>query len=298
MNLALDRLKPMSSLRRRNRRRRAITEAGSMALGVVLLIWSLLPVYNMLLIALDPEEGEIEFAGNLWPPEPSLEGFIDVVTQEARYLEEFWHEFGNSLYIGLLTMVLTVLIGSLASFAVSRLRLSKGSLLTNAALLTYAIPASFLIVPYYRIMHGYGLFGGPWAVIAAQVTFATPFALLILQLYAKLIPFEFDDAARIDGASAVQVYLRIYLPLMTPALAVVAVYALLLAWNDYLYQAVLLLPRNATVSVTQGQLLTDTDAPWNAMMAAAIIYALPPLAVLFALRRYVAASLAMSGVEP
>jgi multiple sugar transport system permease protein len=298
VNLALDRLQPMPPSRPRYRRRRALTEAGSVMLGAVLLIWSLLPVYNMLLIALDPEEGEIEFTGNLWPPEPSLDGFIDVVTQEARYLEEFWHQFGNSLYIGLLTMALTVLIGSLASFAVSRMRLSKGSLLTNAALLTYAIPASFLIVPYYRIMHSYGLFGGPWAVIAAQVTFATPFALLILQLYAKLIPFEFDDAARVDGASAVQVYLRIYLPLMTPALAVVAIYALLLAWNDYLYQAVLLLPRNATVSVTQGQLLTDTDAPWNAMMAAAIIYALPPVAILFALRRYVAASLAMSRVEP
>ena len=120
MNLALDRLSPMASLRRRNRRRRTLTEAGSVMLGIVLLIWSLLPIYNMLLIALDPEEGEIEFAGNLWPPEPSFEGFIDVVTQEARYLEEFWHQFGNSLYIGLLTMVLTVLIGSLASFAVSR----------------------------------------------------------------------------------------------------------------------------------------------------------------------------------
>jgi multiple sugar transport system permease protein len=296
MNLPLNRLSPMPSLRRRNRRRRILTEGGSMMLGVVLLIWSLLPVYNMLLIALDPEEGEIEFAGNLWPPAPSLDGFIDVVTQEARYLEEFWHQFGNSLYIGLLTMVLTVLIGSLASFAVCRLRLSKGSLVTNAALLTYAIPASFLIVPYYRVMYSYGLFGGPWAVIAAQVTFATPFALLILQLYAKLIPFELDDAARVDGASPVQLYLRIYLPLMTPALAVVAIYALLLAWNDYLYQAVLLSVQNMTVSVTQGQLFTDTDAPWNAMMAAAIIYVLPPLAVLFAVRRYVAASLAMTAL--
>jgi multiple sugar transport system permease protein len=291
VNLALHFLPPIALLRRRNRRRRILTEAGSVMLGVALLIWSLLPVYNMLLIALDPEEGEIEFAGNLWPPEPSLDGFIDAVTQEARYLEEFWHQFGNSLYIGLLTMVLTVLIGSLASFAVSRLRLSKGSLLTNAALLTYAIPASFLIVPYYRIMHGYGLFGGPWAVIAAQVTFATPFALLILQLYAKLIPLELDDAARVDGASPVQLYLRIYLPLMAPALAVVAIYALLLAWNDYLYQAVLLSVQNMTVSVTQGLLFTDNDAPWNAMMAAAIIYVLPPVAVLFALRRYVAASL-------
>ena len=297
MSLALDLSQPMRLARRKYRLRRTVIEAGSVILGVVLLIWSLMPVYNMLLIALDPEEGEIEFAGNLWPSEPSLDGFLATVTQEARYLEDFWHQFGNSLFIGLLTMVLTVLIGSLASFAVSRMRLSKGSLLTNAAIITYAIPASFLIVPYYRIMHSYGLSNSLWAVIAAQVAFAIPFAILILQLYASLIPFELDDAARVDGASPVQLYLRIYLPLMTPPLAVVAIYALLLAWNDYLYQAVLLSPRNMTVSVMQGQLFTDTDAPWNAMMAAAIIYVLPPIALLFALRRYVAASLTMGGVK-
>jgi multiple sugar transport system permease protein len=279
--------------RPRYRSRRVLTKAGSAVLGVVLLIWSLLPVYNMLLIALDPEEGEIEFAGNLWPAELSLDGFRDVVTQEARYLEDFWHLFGNSLYIGLSTMVLTVLIGSLASFAVSRLRLSKGPLLTNAALLTYAIPASFLIIPYYRIMHTYGLSDSLWAVIAAQVTFATPFAILILQLYASFIPLELDDSARVDGASPIQVYLRIYLPLMVPALAVVAIYSLLLAWNDYLYQAVLLSLRNMTVSMTQGQLFADVDAEWNAMMAAGIIYVLPPIALLLALRRYVVASLTM-----
>ncbi len=291
MSLTLDLPQPMRLTRRHYRRRRVLTEIGSVILGLVLLIWSLLPIYNMLLIALDPEEGEIEFAGNLWTPEPSLGGFHDVLTQEARYLEDFWHQFGNSLLIGLLTMVLTVLIGSLASFAVSRMRLSKGSLLTNVALLTYAIPASFLIVPYYRIMHTYALSDNLLAVIAAQVTFATPFAILILQLYASLIPLELDDAARVDGASPVQVYLRIFLPLMTPALAVVAVYALLLAWNDYQYQAVLLSPRNTTVSMTQGQLFADVDAEWNAMMAAAIIYVLPPIALLFGHRRYVTASL-------
>ena len=291
MRVALGLSKPMPLARRRYSARRTLIEAGSMILGVILLIWSLLPIYNMLLIALDPEEGEIEFAGNLWVPEPSLEGFRAVVTQEARYLENFWRQFGNSVYIGLLTVLLTVLIGSLASFAVSRMRLSRSSLLTKTALITYGIPASFLIVPYYRVMHDYGLSDNLWAVIAAQVTFATPFAILILQLYARLIPFELDDAARVDGASAIQVYLRIYLPLMMPALAVVAIYALLLAWNDYLYQAVLLSVRNMTVSVAQGQLFTDTDAPWNAMMAAAIIYALPPFAIFCALRRHIAAGL-------
>ena len=284
------------SMRRRHRLRGVLTEAGAIMLGVVVLIWSLAPVYNMFLIALDPEEGEIEFDGNLWPPEPSLEGFRGVVTQEARYLEDFWQQFANSLYIGVSTMVLTMLIGSLASFTVSRMRLAKGSLLTNAAILTYAIPASFLIVPYYRIMQVYGLADHLWGVIAALVTFATPFAILIMQLYASLIPSELDDAARVDGASAMQLYLQVYLPLMTPALAVVAVYALLLAWNDYLYQAVLLSPRNMTVSVTHGQLFTDSDAPWNAMMAAAIIYVLPPIVLLFVLRRDVAASLSVAAV--
>jgi multiple sugar transport system permease protein len=278
---------------RSRRLQRTLIEAGSAVLAVILLIWSLLPIYNMFLIALDPEEGEIEFDGNLWPPAPSLDSFRAVVTQQARYLEDFWHQFGNSVMIGLATMVLTLLIGSLASFAVSRLRLARGALLTSTALLTYAIPASFLIVPFYRIMHTYGLLGGPLAVIAAQVTFASPFAILVLHLYSRLIPFELDDAARVDGASAVQLYWRIYLPLMRPALVIVTFYALLLAWNDYLYQAVLLSVQNMTLSVTQGDVFADIDAAWNAMMAAAIIYMMPPIVLLFALRRHIVAALQM-----
>ena len=277
---------------RRARRRRFVTEAGSVVLGLVLLIWSLLPIYNMFLIALDPEEGEIEFTGNIFPPEPSLDAFRVVVTQEDRYLEQFWQQFGNSLYIGLATMLLTVLIGSLASFAVGRMRLGKGWWLTSAALLTYAIPAALLAIPFQRAMHSYGLADSPWAVIAAQVTLATPFAILVLRHYASLIPVELDDAARIDGASVVQLYLRIYLPLMAPALAVVAIYSLVLAWNDYLYQVLLLTsPGKTTVAMMQGHLFEDPDAAWNAMMAAAIIYALPPIAIFYALRRYVAAAL-------
>jgi multiple sugar transport system permease protein len=296
MTAALETGDAIRSRRQRDRLRQLLVEATSIVLGVVLLIWSLAPLYMMVLIALDPEDGEIEFEGNFWPPEPSLESFRSVVMQEARYLEEFWQQFGNSVFIGLMTMVLTLLIGSLASYAVDRLRLGKGSLLTNAALFTYAIPASFLIVPYYRIMHSYGLADGAWSVIVAQVTFATPFAILILQLYGRLIPSELDDAARIDGASAWQAYSRIYLPLMAPALTVVALYALLLSWNDYLYQSVLLSVRNMTVSVVQGQLFVDIDASYNAMMAAALIYVLPPVLLLFGLRRHIMISLSMREV--
>jgi multiple sugar transport system permease protein len=283
--------------RPRYRLRRVLTEAASMILGVVLLVWSLTPVYNMLLIALDPE-GDNEFAGYIWPPDPSLESFRMVLTEGHWYLEHFWQQFGNSLYVGLLTMFLTVLIGSLASFAVGRMQLGRARLLTNAALLTYVLPSSFLAIPFVRIAQSYGLSDNLWAVIAAEVMFATPFAVLILLQYAKLIPIELDEAARIDGASPVQLYWLIYLPLMAPGLAAVGTYALLLAWSEYLYQYMLLSStRNWTVAVALEQFWDSDEAPWNYMMALAIIYALPPIVVFYALRRYFAVGVMMGRVK-
>jgi multiple sugar transport system permease protein len=266
--------------------------------GLVLVVWALMPIYNMMLIALDPDEGETEFAGLLWPPEPSLKSFNAVFTQDYWYLEHFWQQFGNSIYVGLLTMFLTVLIGSLASFAVGRMRLTKARILTNAALLTYIVPASLLAIPFTQVVHGYGLSDNLWAVIAAEVMFATPFAVLILLQYGKLIPVEFDEAARVDGASPIQVYLKIYLPLMAPALAAVGTYALLLAWGEYLYQYLLLSStRNWTVAVAIEQFFDADEAPWNFMMALAIVYSLPPIVIFYALRRYMAAGLTMGGVK-
>ena len=284
--------------RRHYRLRQIVLEAASAALGLALLIWSLMPVYNMLLIALDPDEGETEFAGLIWPPEPSLNSFRAVLGQDYWYLENFWQQFGNSFYVGLLTMVLTVLIASLASFAIGRMRLARAGFLTKIALLTYAVPASLLAIPFTRLMQRYGLSDNLWAVIAAEVMFAIPFAVLVLQQYATIIPIEFDEAARIDGASPVQVYRFIYLPLMAPALAAVGTFALLLAWGEYLYQYLLLSSaRNWTVAVAIEQFFDADEAPWNYMMALAIIYSLPPIAIFYALRRYMAAGLTMGGVK-
>jgi multiple sugar transport system permease protein len=289
------------SRRRRSpayRRRWLLVEAGSAVLGLALLLWSLLPVYNMLLIALDPDEGETEFTGVLWPDEPSLNSFRAVVTQDYWYLEHFWRQFANSFCVGLLTMVLTVAIGSLASFAVGRMRLAKARTLTNTALVIYAVPAALLAIPFIRLAQRYGLSDNIWAVIAAEVTFALPFAVLVLQQYATIIPVELDEAARIDGASPIQVYWHIYLPLTAPALAAVGTYALLLAWGEYLYQYLLLSStRNWTVAVAIEQFFDADEAPWNYMMALALIYSLPPIAIFYALRRYMAAGLTMGGVK-
>ncbi|HET8995187.1 MAG TPA: carbohydrate ABC transporter permease [Acetobacteraceae bacterium] len=284
--------------RRRNYRlRRTLVEGSSILLGAAIVIWSLIPVYNMFLVALDPL-GHNEFSGLLWPEHPTLEVFANLWTEGADDVEGIWRQFGNSIYIGAVATALTVLISSMASFAIGRMRLGRQWTITGTALLTYAIPASVLIIPFIRIMQIYGLSDNLWAVIAAEITFATPYAILVLLYYAKLIPAELDDAARIDGASVVQIYFRIYLPLMAPALAAVGTYALLYAWNDYFYQYMLLMSeKHTTVAVALEQFFDDDDAPWNYMMAIAIIYSLPPIATFYALRRFMATGLTAGGMK-
>jgi multiple sugar transport system permease protein len=281
----------------RYRLRRRVGDASAGVLAVALLIWWLLPVYNMLLIALDPE-GKTEFTGDIWPTAPTLEAFRGVLFQRYWYLQDFWHQLGNSFFIGITTMALTVLISSLAGFALGRTRLGKGSVLSTIALLVYMVPAYFLVIPFYRLMHSYGLLDSLWAVIAADVTLAVPYAVIILQWYGRLIPMELDEAAQIDGATPGQVYTQIYLPLMAPALAAVGTYALLTAWNEYLYQFILLSsPRNKTVAITLATFFDNEDTPWNYPVAASLIYALPPIALFFAVRRYIAAGLTLGSIK-
>lgn len=276
--------------------RRYTAETVCLAIAFVIVVWSVMPIYNMIMIAFDKHDDI--FSGQVWPENPTLESFRVVVTEDFWYLARFWHQFGNSFFVGLMTMFLTLLIGSLASFMIGRMHLRNSWLLSNAALMTYVIPASFLAIPLYRIMQIYGLTDSLWAVILSIVTFATPYAIFIFSQYGKSIPLELDESARIDGANPLQIYLRIYLPLMAPALVAVGTYALLLAWNEYLYNFLMLsTPESMTVAVALAQFLNSDESPWNYMMATAIIYAVPPLILYYGFRRYMAAGLTLGGVK-
>jgi multiple sugar transport system permease protein len=278
------------------RLRRYLSTIGTVILSAVIIVWTLVPIYNMVMISLEPE-GDV-FTDHIFPRVWSTESFWGVLTQGHWYLEHFWHQFANSIYMGAMVTILTLVIGSLTSFAIGRMRIRYGWLVSNAALLTYVIPASFLAIPFYRIMQNYGMANNLWSVIAALVAFATPYAFFVLQEYGRSIPIEVDESARIDGASPGQIYLRIYLPLMAPALVAVGTYAMLLAWNEYLYQFLLLSSKSSmTVPVALAQFLSSDQSPWNFMMATAIIYALPPVAIYYAFRRRMTSGLTMGGVK-
>jgi multiple sugar transport system permease protein len=270
--------------------RRLAGSAGEILLGLVILIWTLLPIYHMVMLALTPINEA--FGGRFWPDNPTLENFRTVFGQDHFFLQRFWLQLGNSVVVALATMALVLVVATLASFAIGRLKMPGGHVISNLALLTYLIPMAFLAIPFYRVMSEYGLLNTRTALVLAMSTFAIPYAIWVLRQYSANVPFELDEAAKVDGATPVQIFLMVYIPLLRPALIAIGTYALLLAWNEYLYAFLLLSSETQhTIPLTMGYFLVTDDSPWPLLMATAIIYALPPATLYYAVRRYMVTGL-------
>jgi multiple sugar transport system permease protein len=271
-------------------------EARLLLIGIPVLLWTLIPIYHMVLFAISPRNEAT--TGRLWPKHPTLDNFETVFWQKHFYLDHFWVQLGNSLVIALSVGVLTLVVSTTAAFAISRLKVRGGRTVMNMALFTYFIPAAFLAVPMYKTMGNYGMLNHQWSLILAMVTIASPYCIWVLKQASDKLPYELDEAAKMDGATAMQLFRLVYLPLMVPSLVAVGTYALLLAWNEYLY-AFLLLSRDTsvTLAVALGNFLAADDSPWELLMATGLIYALPPAAIYYAFKRYMVSGLTAGAVK-
>ncbi len=276
--------------------RKVTVEAKLLLIGIPVLIWTMLPIYHLFLFAISPKESAL--GGHLWPDEPTLQNFRIVFKQQHHYLDHFWLQMWNSLIIAVAVGVLTLLVATGAAFAISRLKVKGGRLMMNLALFTYFIPAAFLAVPMYKTMGVYGILNNQWSLILAMMTIAAPYAIWVLKQASDKLPLELDEAAKMDGASPLQLFRLVYLPLMTPSLVAVGTYALLLAWNEYLY-AFLLLSNDTkiTLGVALGNFLAADDSPWELLMTTGLIYALPPAAIYYTFKRYMVGGLTAGAVK-
>lgn len=272
------------------------TEAKLLLVGIPVFIWTAAPIYHLILFAISPKQEA--FSGKLWPDNPTLRNFDVVLGQKHYFLSHLWRQLWNSFFVAASVGILTLVIATFTAFAISRLKVRGGRVVMNAALFTYFIPAAFLAVPMYRTMGIYGLLNTDASLILAMVAIATPYAIWVLKQASDNLPVELDEAAVIDGASAPQLFRLVYLPLMAPSLVAVGVYALLLAWNEYLY-AFLLLSRDTaiTLPVALGNFLAADDSPWELLMTTGLIYALPPAAIYYTFKRYMVSGLTAGSVK-
>jgi multiple sugar transport system permease protein len=272
------------------------TEAKLLLIGIPLFLWTIIPVYHLFLFSISSKDSAT--SGRLWPKEPTLQNFDFVFHQKHFYLDHFWLQLWNSVVIAVAVAAITLFVATSAAFAISRLKVRGGRTVLNLALFTYFIPAAFLAVPMYKTMGNYGLLNNQWALILAMVTIASPYCIWVLKQASDKLPWELDEAARIDGATPLQLFRLVYLPLMVPSLVAVGTYALLLAWNEYLYAFLLLSnDKSVTLSVALGNFLSADDSPWELLMTTGLIYALPPAAIYYAFKRYMVGGLTAGAVK-
>lgn len=263
------------------------------------------PILWIVSMALDPRNLSRPDGLNLIPPGASLEAFAQVIEQPTSNPVSFPELAFNSLKLAVGTAFFTVAIGVSAAYAFSRLSFRGRQVLMLAILAVLMLPAVATIAPLFVQLNsirfgGFNLRNSIPGVGLAVISGALPFAIWNLKGYLDTIPRELEEAAAVDGATRNQIFLRIILPLATPALAVTGFLGFVTGWTEFYFSWMFLTePKDFTLSMALtgmvGQFATTT--PWSKFAAFAILFALPVSVVYLLLQRYIVSGLAIGGVK-
>jgi len=264
---------------------------------VVLGVYSLFPIYVMVTSALKPLR-DVQEDFTWWPSQLTIQPFIEMWSTVP--LAEY---FLNSVIVSTSATVLSVVVAIFASFAVSRYRFRGRSAFTTTVLATQMFPGILFLLPLYLIFvnidHTFGvqLDGTRTGLIITYLTFSLPFAIWMLAGYLDNIPRELDEAARMDGASAIGTLFRVILPVAKPGVAAVAVYCFMTSWGEVLFASVLTTQSSRTLAIGLGEYATENNVYWNQIMAASLIVSVPVVVGFLILQRTFVAGLAAGSVK-
>ena len=248
----------------------------------VALVVTLFPIYWMVNTSLKPSEEIFLSPPTFYSVNWNFDAYFEVLGGRPilRYLL-------NSFIVAAGTTVVAVSLSALVAYGFTRFRIPFATAFIVFLIFTKMLPETLLIIPYFQLMSKLGLINTYLSLILAYSSFALPFAAWILIGFFRSIPNELDEAAMIDGASRLDTFLRVVLPLARPGLVAVAMFTFLLAWNAYVFALVLTTDADMfVISVGVANLVGEYQVEWNELMAAALLGALPVLVIFSILNRH------------
>jgi len=202
----------------------------------------------------------------------------------------------NSVFITVIATILTLLINSMAAFALSKYKFTGQKTVFLLIIATLMIPPTIILVPVFLVINQVGLLNSLWGVILPAV--ATPTGVFLLRQYMLTIPDELIEAARMDHASEWRIYWRIVLPLSAPALAVLAIFSVMWRWNDFLLPLIVLSKNEFfTLQLALNSFQGELNTQWHYLLAMTVITLLPVTVVFAFLQRYITTGIAGAGVK-
>lgn len=217
---------------------------------------------------------------------------------EHLFSTRFWRYLYNSLVISLLTVALTLILGSMAAYCFAQVRFFGSKFLFQYLLLGLMFPFAAAIVPLFLTIRDFGLLNTPWAVILPQVAFGLGFSIMFFRTFFQQMPPELFEAARVDGCGYVRFYFYFTLPLSTPILATIAVFVFVQSWNNYLLPLIMLNDRTGytwTLGVldVRGEYIFE----WNRALAFVTLTLVPAIVFFLAAQKYIVAGLTGGSVK-
>lgn len=264
--------------------------------------------YSILLVALFFSMFPI-----FWTISTSLKARIDTFTLPPKFfnftptwknyqllfsLDGFWKIYFNTIFITLATTALCLVIGSLAAYSLARVKKFRGrSALEILMIIVRALPGIVIILPLYNLSTYFGLYDRAWALILIYTGFNIPFAIWLMTNFFDQVPTEIEDAARVDGASNLQLFTKVLIPLVTPGLVATGVFVALLSWNEFLIPIIMAGESSKTLPILVSSFISNRTLDWGPMAAAATVALLPIVIFTIAIQKWLVVGLSGGAVK-
>jgi multiple sugar transport system permease protein len=208
-----------------------------------------------------------------------------MISEEARQIPR---AMLNSAVIAVSVMAVNIVFASMAAYAFARMNFRGKQFTFMGIVMCRLIPAAALVVPFYLIVQAAGLLDTMLAIILVHCLLTLPFSVLILSLFFRKIPVEIEESARVDGATPVQIFRKITLPLSASSIVATGLFSFMLSYSEFLYALVLGgTVKSRTISVVMASLSTNPDMAWGMLMAGVFLTLIPTLLLVIIVWKFV-----------
>ncbi|MGW3635492.1 carbohydrate ABC transporter permease [Streptomyces sp. NPDC005122] len=284
-----------TSVRPRQRRKIRWNTVGTAATTVIILLWCLAPFYWMLVLSF--RDSAYTFSTDLWFSHVTFDNFKYAFNADYN---PFAQSLLNSLIIGTVVTALSMVIGVFAAYALARLSFRGKGIVLAAILGASMFPGVAILTPLFQLFSSWHWLGTYQALALPQISFSLPLAVYTLTSFFAAMPWNLEDAARVDGATPGQAFRLVILPLAAPALFTTSILVFLASWNEYLLSSVL--SNGATAVAPSTVAIANFTAgphivPYTQTMAAGLIVTIPLIVVVLLLQRRIVSGLTAGGVK-
>ena len=262
------------------------------ALSVILTVFWLFPYIYVVCCSFKPGSEVIAVPPKFFPEVFSVENFLGLFERmdAAQYLV-------NSLTAAILSTIIALILGSLAAYAIQRSGAKLSVFLVVLVLCLKMIPTSSIVVPIYELICDLGLYDTRIALVIVYAAINMPFVMWTMLSFYEGIPTTLDEAAYVDGASSLQTFRKVILPICTPGLATAFIFTLFLAWNDFLVALLLTSTEAKTFTVGLAGFLSAYNLDLGPMCAGAFVFSFPVMIISLAAQKYIVSGMTAGAVK-